>query len=250
MNKLKFANNGAVSSTVNGLPWPYFFVFFVQQSLWRHVLGMLIWDTKLYFLCSKSLGKCGPNHKAKMLYLVLGFGKTERLFLLLKKKKKCGRWEKALVPTFNSSRLTLQRIYSKSPAYGMSEDLWINEEETTSPYLTSTSGWTKAVKNIQLSSILKLSFYLRTRWCKIELMLLSWYIIFHCRGHNFKRKRNQKEQSRWFFYSCTLFQAPFLTLTSISEFFCVMKNKFCLNLFFPNHTHLVFYSHQMHWKIR
>lgn len=40
------------------------------------------------------------------------------------------------------------------------QDLWMNEDETTLPYLTSTSGRTKAVKNVQLSTILKLSFYL------------------------------------------------------------------------------------------
>jgi len=35
------------------------------------------------------------------------------------------------------------------------QDLWINEDETVLPYLISTSGRAKAVKNIQLSTILK-----------------------------------------------------------------------------------------------
>lgn len=73
------------------------------------------------------------------------------------------------------------------------QDLWINEDETTLPYLTSTSGRTKAVKNVKLSTILKLSFYLCCWCCKMGLMLLSWYFIFHYRDH---RVKNKAEQAR------------------------------------------------------
>lgn len=79
------------------------------------------------------------------------------------------------------------------------QDLGINEDETTSPYLTSTSGRTKAVKNVQHSSLLKLSFSLRCWCCKMELMVLSWYFIFHCRDHRVKTKPNQKNLRTSFF---------------------------------------------------
>lgn len=79
------------------------------------------------------------------------------------------------------------------------QDLGINEDETTSPYLTSTSGRTKAVKNVQHSSILKLSFSLWCWCCKMELMVLSWYFIFHCRDHRVKTKPNQKNLRTSFF---------------------------------------------------